>query len=417
VPSNRRAFLRLGLGASALLACEPSVPSFLARSALSLAAGPPAPARRALIVVELNGGNDGLNTVVPYTDAVYRKSRPTLHVAPERVRKIDARIGLHPSLGGLSALLEKGQLAIVQSVGYPNPNRSHFQSMDIWHTARMRPADNTPGWLARYLDQGKGPPGDAPALHVHHGQMPRALAYGGRPAASLSDPRALRRHLGVPESAGAKEQLAALDALGGQEVGAPGSLLQFVSRSTSITYANSARLEALSERRGGAPDYPVFYGLARRLRLIGQLLEAGMATRVFYTRLGGFDTHGTQLATHPGLLQELGASLQAFMGHLEKAGLAERALVLVFSEFGRRLAENGSGGTDHGTAGPVFLLGRGVKSGLHGPCPNLEDLEGGDPRHAIDFRRVYATVLDRWLGCNSRDVLGGAFEHLPVFKG
>jgi uncharacterized protein (DUF1501 family) len=418
VQPDRRAFLRLGLGASTLLACEPTVPSFLARSALALAAGPPAArAGRALVVVELNGGNDGLNTVVPYKDEVYRKSRPTLRVPPGRVRKIDARMGLHPSLGGLAALLEKGQLAIVQSVGYPNPNRSHFQSMDIWHTARTSPKNNTPGWLARFLDRGKVPLGDAPALHVQAGQLPRALAFGLRQPTSLSDPRDLRRHLGVPESAGAREQRAALDALAGQEVGEAGSLLQFVSRSTAITYAASARLEALSGRKGSAPDYPEGYGLARRLRLIGQLLEAGVGTRVFYTRLGGFDTHGTQLATHPGLLQELGASLQAFLAHLDRAGLGGRVLVLVFSEFGRRLAENGSGGTDHGTAGPVFLLGRGVRSGLHGPCPDLEHLEGGDPRHAIDFRRVYATLLDRWLECPSRAILGAPFEHLAVLKG
>jgi uncharacterized protein (DUF1501 family) len=417
VPPDRRAFLRLGLGASALLACEPTAPSFLTHSAEVLAAAPPAArSRRALVVIELNGGNDGLNTVVPYKDEVYRKSRPTLAVPADRVRKLDARMGLHPSLAGFSALLEKDRLAIVQGVGYPNPNRSHFESLDIWHTARTKPRGNTPGWLARFLDRAKGAPGDAPALHLHAGQMPRALAFGQRQPMALSDPSDLRRYLGVPESAGAKDQRAALDTLVRQEVGAAGSLLQFISRSTAITYASSARLEALSGRKCGAPDYPEGYGLARRLRLIGQLLEAGVATRIFSTRLSGFDTHGTQLATHPRLLQELGASLQAFLRHLDKAGLGEQVLVLVFSEFGRRLAENGSGGTDHGTAGPVFLLGRSVKSGLHGSCPDLGDLEGGDPRHAIDFRRVYSTVLENWLGCPSKGILGGAFEHLPLLQ-
>ncbi len=164
-------------------------------------------------------------------------------------------------------------------------------------------------------------------------------------------------------------------------------------------------------------DYPEFYGLARRLQLIAQLVKAGLSTPIYYTHLDGFDTHSGQLQQHANLLRELGSSLKAFLDDLEKSGESERVLVLVFSEFGRRLGENGSGGTDHGTAAPVFLLGQPVKPGLHGAYPDLTRLEDGDPIHAVDFRRVYATLLDRWLGVPHRDVLGAAFEPMSVLKG
>ena len=185
-----------------------------------------------------------------------------------------------------------------------------------------------------------------------------------------------------------------------------------------ITYASAARLERVQQDGSAAKvDYPEFYGLARRLRLIAQLVKAGLSTPIYYTHLDGFDTHSGQLQQHANLLRELGTSLKAFLDDLEKSGESDRVLVLVFSEFGRRLGENGSGGTDHGTAAPVFLLGKPVKAGLHGSYPDLTHLEDGDPIHAVDFRRVYATVLDQWLGVPPRDVLGAEFEQMPVLRG
>jgi uncharacterized protein (DUF1501 family) len=188
--------------------------------------------------------------------------------------------------------------------------------------------------------------------------------------------------------------------------------LQFVERSATLTYTSSARLESLVA--GGATGYPEFYGLGQRLRLIGQLIKAGLSTSIYYTRLGGFDTHANQAGQHDNLLREMGASLQAFVKDMTDSGNGQRVVVMVFSEFGRRLTENASAGTDHGTAAPVFLLGSAVKSGLHGPYPNLRDLADGDPKFAIDFRRIYASLLDRWLGCPSDKVLGEKFEPLPV---
>ncbi len=430
---TRRDFIRLGLGTSTLLACGTSVPTFLARSASLLAAeAGKTKKKNVLVVLELSGGNDGLNTVVPFKDDDYRKHRPKLNLASaERLHKIDDRMALHPSLTGFAKLLENRQLAVVQSVGYPNPNRSHFESMAIWQSAQLKPSGDTPGWLARSLDNltplspptiGRGREtraqregGDASAMHISDALLPQALAGSQWHVPSLANLEQFRRRLGMPENAGASEQRVALDQLSSQEKGAPGSLLQFVERSTLITYASSARLEAVSAGRGGNSEgYPEFFPLAQRLRLIAQLIKAGLTTFIYYTQINGFDTHANQLGQHGALLQEIGNSMQAFMEDLNKSGEGKRVLALVFSEFGRRLGENASGGTDHGTAAPVFLLGGGVRPGLHGPYPNLQDLQGGDPKHALDFRRVYATLLDQWLDCPSEKVLGGKFEHLAV---
>jgi uncharacterized protein (DUF1501 family) len=414
---SRRDLLRLGLG-TALLACGKTVPNFLAHSVAALAAAPASSAKgRALVVLQLDGGNDGLNTVVPYRDANYAKYRPRLRVPTQGLLKIDDHVGLHPALRGLAQLLEGRQLAIIQSVGYPNPNRSHFESMAIWHTAQPQNATSeTPGWLARSL--GAKPPaggGDVPALHVGDTLLPQALTGSSWHVPSLVSLEQCRRRLGV-RAAGAREQRAALDALAGLERGKPGSLLQFVERSTLTSYASSARLEGVLQAGKAPAGYPDHLGLSQRLKLIAQLLKAGLLASIYYTQLGGFDTHANQIATHPALLREVGDCLKTFLDDLTQAGEAERVVVLVFSEFGRRLAESASGGTDHGTAAPVLLLGPKVRAGLHGSYPNLQDLWDGDPKHAIDFRQVYATVLDQWLGCPSAKVLGAPFTHLPVLQ-
>jgi uncharacterized protein (DUF1501 family) len=415
---TRRDFLRLGLGSQALLACGASVPTFLARSAALLADAPArAAGGRVLVVVQLDGGNDGLNTVVPFRDDVYRRSRPSLALPANQVLRLNDDLGLHPSLTGLKRLHENRQLAVVQGVGYPNPNRSHFESMAIWHTARLDSDAGTPGWLSRCLDRrDTGAGGDVPALHVSRELLPQSLYGGQRHVPSLDNLEQFRRRLGLPDGPEARSQRAALDDIAGRPRGQPGSLLQFVERSALITYTSSARLEGVLRDGGVGGNYPEFFGLARRLKLIAQLIKAGLQTSIYYTQLGGFDTHANQLNTHANLLREVGDSLQAFVNDLGASRHGERVVVLVFSEFGRRLAENGSAGTDHGTAAPVLLLGRGVRPGPHGPNPNLRDLHDGDPQHAIDFRRVYATLLDQWLGGPAEAVLDGRFEALPVLQ-
>jgi uncharacterized protein (DUF1501 family) len=371
-----------------------------------------------LVVVQLDGGNDGLNTVVPYSNDAYRRHRPQVHIPTAELRRLNDDLGLHPSLRDLMRLYEDRQVAIVQSVGYPNPNRSHFESMAIWHTAKLKPEAQTSGWLARCLDERfAGATGDAPALHIENAALPQALSGGKIQAPSLVSLEQFRRRLGLPDGAAAREQRAALDQMRGHQHGSSDSLLQFVERTSVITYTSSDRLESVLKQHPGATSNQEVFGLTRRLKLIAQLIKADLQTAIYYTQLGGFDTHAGQLGTHASLLLQLGSSLKEFLDELNKAGLGQRVLVLVFSEFGRRLAENASGGTDHGTAAPVFLLGQGVRPGIHGPNPNLDELHDGDPRHAIDFRRVYATVLDGWLGCPSAPVLGERFETLGVLQG
>jgi uncharacterized protein (DUF1501 family) len=411
---TRRDVLRLGLGTSTLLACGTTVPTFLARSAAAVAAEPRKNKDRILVVVQLDGGNDGLNTVVPYRDPDYLKNRTRLRLPEKELHKIDGHIALHPSLADFKKLLEKRQLAIVQSVGYPNPNRSHFESMAIWNTAQMEPLADTPGWLARSLDRKPViPGGDSPGMHISDAALPHALTGSQRHIPSLANLEQFRRRLGVPEGPAAVEQRAALDQIGSLGRGKPGSLVDFVERSTLITYASSARLEGLMRGQAASADYPGF-SLAQHLKLIAQLIKAGLTTSIYYTQLSGFDTHAEQLNTHGFLLRDVSESLKAFVDDMTKSGEGQRVLVLVFSEFGRRLKENGSAGTDHGTAAPLFLLGEPLHGGVYGPYPNLQDLQDGDPKHAIDFRRIYATVLDRWLGCSSMSVLGAKFEHLPL---
>jgi uncharacterized protein (DUF1501 family) len=370
---------------------------------------------RVLVVIQLDGGNDGLNTVVPFKDDEYLKARPRLHIAEKAVLRVDDHVGLHPALTGFAKLLENRQLAVLQSVGYPNPSRSHFDSMAIWHTAMLGARSDAPGWVARVLDASPNAPGgDAPAIHlsIESQPQPQALIGGRRHVPSLASLEQFHRRLGLCESAGAASQRAALDRLAGREHGRPGSLLNFVERSAWLSYQSSARFDHIVAASSGA-DYPQS-GLGRRLRVIAQLIKAGLTTSIYYTQLGNFDTHAAQAALHSGLLFELGSSLQAFIADLVRSGEGGRVVVMVFSEFGRRLTENASAGTDHGTAAPLFLAGPAVKSGLHGPYPNLSDLVDGDPKYAIDFRRVYATLLDRWLDCPAEKVLGAKFDLLPL---
>jgi uncharacterized protein (DUF1501 family) len=393
---TRRDFLKY----SSLLALAPTIPGFLARTGRAAA---PQHDSRVLVVLELNGGNDGINTVVPFADEGYAKHRKTLRLAKERLVKVNDQVGLHSSLREFGKLLEAGQLAIVQGVSYPNPSRSHFQSMATWQTARLDPEEHKgPGWLGRSLDTaGNG----ASALLVGSGPPPVAIR-GRRSIAS-----AIERLDDFSLSAGADPRKALVREEPADDLAA------FVQRSMLDEYATADRLAQVAGTHDDA-RYPSS-GLASRLRLIARLMKAGLDTRVFYTVQSGYDTHSGQLFTHSNLLFELSGALKAFLDDLAAAKLADRVAVLMFSEFGRTVAENGSAGTDHGTAGPVFVAGPGVKGGIVGNTPSLMDLDPkhGDLRVGIDFRQVYASVLEDWLGVKPTEALGGDFKHPSLFKG
>jgi uncharacterized protein (DUF1501 family) len=398
---SRRSFLTTTLRGSTLLSLAPSVPAFLARTARASA---PERDARVLVVVQLSGGNDGINTVVPYRDEGYAKHRRALRLPSDRLCKINGDLGLHPALAGAAKLLDDGRLAIVQGVGYPNPTRSHFESMAYWHSGRPgHKGEDDSGWLGRALD-GAARPADRSPDSLFVGLQSPAHALRGRHATA-----AALAHLDDLALAGDLPIRRALSA-----PAAPADLRGFVSRSLLDACTAADRLKEAGGGRDGGARYPQT-GLASRLRLVARLLGAGFGTRVFYTEQEGYDTHYSQLHVHAGLLGELGGALRAFLDDLASRKLAERVVVLVFSEFGRRVAENGSEGTDHGTAAPVLLAGA-VRPGLVGTAPSLLDLDGGDLKAGIDFRRVYATILEDWLGIPARPVLGAAFDKLPLFR-
>jgi uncharacterized protein (DUF1501 family) len=397
---SRRQFIKSAFHRSTLLAMAPQVPGFIA--ATSRAAVPRRDGR-ILVVIQLNGGNDGINTVVPYKDEGYAKHRSALRLPSGKLLKISDSVGLHPSMTGAARLLEQGALAMVQGVGYPNPSRSHFRSMAVWHAARLDPESHSgPGWLGRVFDERLAAGEKAEAFFLGAGQPPAALR-GRRSVAA-----ALVRAEDLILSTAADPRAALADKTDKDDLAA------FVRRTTLDTYANAHSMAAMA--RAGKAGSLESDSLRGRMSLISRLIKSGAQARVYYTEHSGYDTHAGQPATHANLLLELSEALGSFQSALTDAGLAERVLTLCFSEFGRRVAENGSSGTDHGTSGPVFLVGNSVRPGLIGQTPSLLDLEDGDLKTNIDFRRIYSAVLTHWLGLSALAALGGHFDPLPVFR-
>ena len=391
-PISRRRLLR----SLPLISLAPTVPGFLANLARASA---PEPDARILVVLQLDGGNDGLNTVVPFADDAYTRARKALRLDPKALIPISDGIGLHPAMRSAGDLVESGRLAIVPGVGYPNPNRSHFASMAIWHSARLDPdAHSGPGWLGRALD----PSPRQSSTFVGDGSIPPAL-QGRR-----TIPTSLRKLDDLTLDPNFPRPTIPFDNLADDP-------LAFVRRCTLDTYAASDRLTELSHGSPSSVRYPDS-ALGEHLQLIARLIRGGFSSRIYYTGQPGYDTHSAQVGTHYGLLSDLSRSLKAFLDDLAADSLADRVLILAFSEFGRRVSENASAGTDHGAAGPVFLAGPSVKLGLIGPYPSLTDLDDGDLKHHTDFRRVYASVLDQWLGIPSSPILGAHFHPLPLLK-
>jgi len=395
--NTRREFLKQ----SAVVSLAPLLPGFLPRSVrgVDVAAN-----GRVLVVIQLDGGNDGLNTVVPFADEDYVKRRKVLGIAPKDVLKLNDRLGLNPGMKGAAELFESGRLAIVQGVGYPNPNRSHFESMSIWQHARLDSSQHdSVGWLGRACD----------ASNRHRGSSPDSIFVGRD-----SVPVALRGRRAV---ALAMESEADLELVGGGDPHEPSSaagsdLSAFIQRTTDESYVAARRFqENAPSSRSSSAAYPSS-GLARHLQLISRLIKLGGETRLYYASQSGYDTHSAQAFPHRQRLGEFSGALKAFLDDLRESQLDDRVVVLAFSEFGRRVQENDSAGTDHGTAGPVFIAGSPARGGLVGEHPSLTDLDDGDLRMRYDFRQVYATLLSDWLGRPAANILGGSFEPLPLLK-
>jgi uncharacterized protein (DUF1501 family) len=386
---SRRTFLK----SSPLLALAPTVPAFLARAAF--AAGPKTD-DRVLVVVQLDGGNDALNTVIPFADQEYAKLRPRLRQDPKQLVKLNDTLGLNPGLKSLDKLWESGRLAVLPGVGYPNPDRSHFKSMAIWHTARPddKELQAAYGWLGLALDGTRG------ESCIVSNVTPQAVR--GRRAGTVSltrvedliltDPAAMKAGVGT----GAQSN----------------DLLEFVRRQAVDAATSAEKISALTRDKVDT-TYPST-GLGQKLQLVSRLLKSGSSARIYYTNQGGYDTHSMQMFAHTGLLTEFAGAVAAFFADITTAKLADRVALLAFSEFGRTIQENASAGTDHGTAGCVFLAGPRVKGGIPSTQPSLTELVGGEPKMTTDFRAIYASVLGDWLNLPA-DGLGGVSATLKLF--
>ena len=403
---NRRQFL----GVAALTA---TLPSFLVRTGQVLAGDPlrgVAPLNglrdnHVLVVIQLAGGNDGLNTLAPFANDVYRKARPKLALDPKKVLKANDDLGFHPEMTDLKRLYDDGLLAVVQNAGYPNPNRSHFRATEIWETASDAKKARKTGWLGRYFDnECRGVP--SPMLGLQVGQRPaQTFAHRASRAVTLGNADLFKFPMNGPVAAGL-ERLNAVRATGNET-------LDFLQRSANQTLGLSRRIqEAIQESKTSKEYLP--FAFQQSLKLVAQMIAAEIPTRVYYVSLGSFDTHANQVNRHAALLQDLSQGLATFCRDLKELGHLDRTLIMTFSEFGRRVAENQSAGTDHGTAAPLFLAGAKVKPGLHGGPPVLTDLDNGDLKFQIDFRSVYATVLKQWFHADPKKVLEAEFPTLPL---
>jgi uncharacterized protein (DUF1501 family) len=415
---TRRDFLTRTLGGTSLLAVGSVVPEFLANTAR--AADKAKAKDTVLVVVELAGGNDGLNTVAPYADDLYQKARPTLAFNRKDVLKLDDYHGLHPRLGDLKRLYDEKKLAVVQGVGYPNPDRSHFESMDIWQLADPKRAQGS-GWLARTIPGMTVSDAGVPGMFIGENSLPLALQGADGGVVSLADRAGFKLQL----SGNAPPRKKLIEDLNSDDTQA--DLAAFVRKRQLQTYTSLKKIEeALNDAKAPGGPTQEFVGgrivtrdpnaltnLPGKLGLVARLINKGLGTRIYYVSIAGFDTHSGQADQHAELLGELSSAIGQFFNTLQKDE-ADRVVLMTYSEFGRRVKENGSRGTDHGAASCLFVAGPKVKGGLVGKHPSLSDLTDGDLRYHTDFRAVYATLLDDWLGVESRGVLGEKFDHLPL---
>lgn len=410
--SSRREFLRsgffgIGVGLGMPLVFEHSA---LAMAAQAYHDGKEPHPNRILVVVEMAGGNDGLNTVVPCRQDPYYKARPNLALKKESLIRISDEVGLHNRMLGMQKLWDGGRLAIVQGCGYPNPNRSHFTSMEYWHTAIPNGVESL-GWIGRFADSFWPKPEPATIVNVALKQSLAVQAAMHAPVV-FSDPHRFVR-------AGDPAQEPVYRSFLDRKSETTNKTLSFLRDISRTAQGNSARV------RDAVASYktPVSYGsesiastLSSDLKKVAALISSGFSTRVYYVSMGGFDTHAGQLQQQQGLLMYVADALEGFLTDMKRLGRGQDVAMMMFTEFGRRVAENQSGGTDHGTATPMYVLGEKVKGGLYGAYPRLDDLDAnGDLKMTTDFRSVYATMIEEWMGYqDARGILRGDFPTLKL---
>ena len=367
-----------------------------------------------LVVVQLTGGSDYMNMVVPYGDPLYYDNRPTVGVPAEDVLPIDGRFGFNPALGAVKDLYDQGQVAVINGVGYPNPNRSHFRAMDIWHTCEPEKIA-TEGWLGRVV-RDIDPHGENVLTGVNFGRgLPRAMALTGVPVASVASLEGYGVLTGIT---GQEQRARALDVFARMYSPAigTGAAMDYLGRTGLDALKGADILKTAVDSYTSTVEYAAT-SIAQSLRGIAQVLLKGLGTRVFYTSHAGYDTHANQVAVQTPLLSELSTGIGDFFTDLKAHDAADNVLMMVFTEFGRRVIDNGSG-SDHGSGGGTYIIGQQVAGGMYGEYPSLKDEDqlDGDLQFQVDFRGVYSTIVDRWLGLDARSVTGGNYEQLDFVQ-
>jgi uncharacterized protein (DUF1501 family) len=368
-----------------------------------------------LVVVQLTGGNDFMNTIIPYTNGIYYDSRKTVGISKDEVLPFTDTLAFHPRTAPLKELYDMGKVAIVQGIGYPNSNRSHFRGMDIWHTCEPDRI-STEGWLGKTLQE-IDPQHENVLMGVSIGRgLPRAMAKAGVPVTSVGELDNYGMMTGIEQE---QERLETLDIFKDMYAPAVGSglVMDYLSQTGLDVLKGADIIKKAPETYHSAVAYPA-NPIAKSLRDVARVHFAGLGTRIFYTQHGGYDTHANEVPTHPRLVDELSGALRAFMQDLWEHDAAEEVAILVFTEFGRRVRDNGSG-TDHGSGGGAFLIGERIKGGLYAEYPSLDpsqQLYGEDLRHTFDYRGVYATLLEQWLEVEAAPIVGGTYEQLQPFN-
>jgi len=396
MPVSRRKFIQLGSLASASL----MVPQFLRGFEFS---PKPLPGNRALVIIQLSGGNDGLNTIIPYRNDLYYKSRPQIGIKKESALALTDDVGINPSLKFIKQLYDDGKVSIINGVGYPHPNRSHFRSMDIWQSGSSSDELITSGWIGRYLD------GSAKGKHMHN-----SMALEVDDTLSLAMKGEERKAIAVGDisqfySAASNNYF---KTLGSHAEEHDAQLAGYLYKTLCETTSAADYIYAQSKIYATTQTYPDTQ-IGKRLKTVGSLIISNAETQVYYVSHGSFDTHVNQKNRQDKLFEQLDDSLAALVADLKKNGRFDDVLIMTFSEFGRRVTQNASNGTDHGTASSMFFIGGGIKkAGIYNDIPSLDDLDEGDLKYTVDFKQVYATVLDKWLQTDARSVLGKKYSGL-----
>jgi len=393
---NRRNFIRIGSMASAAL----MVPRFLKGFELNPIDNN---TNKILVVVQLSGGNDGLNTVIPYRNDIYYKSRQNISIRAEKALKLNDDLGLHPSMKSFKNLFDEGKLGIVNGVGYPHPNRSHFRSMDIWQTASGAKENWETGWIGRVLDQAE-PKENAHNCYAVELDDTLSLALKGDTRKAIAV-----RDINQYHKAASNNYFKKLATHSGEH---QEKLASYLYQTLSEATASADYLFAQSKIYSSTLKYPDT-AIGKRMKTIGSLINSGTETRIYYVSHGGFDTHANQMDRQAKQLGQLDEALGTFYEDMKVNKRQDDVMIMVFSEFGRRVAQNASNGTDHGTANSMFFIGGGLKkAGVYNDIPKLDDLDEGDLNYEIDFRQAYATILDNWLEIKSKDILSARFDKL-----